>query len=162
MSNESLPGLEEKAKYCPHCGEKLEYEDTSCPNCGKQITDMQVTGVVKRPLSLTIIAAIWFLGGLNNVYTFISVMYLGSAVWASLRLALGLIYISTAFGLWIGKRWSYRLAFIAAGMGIILGTISIVSTPQMSQVSFNLIPLIWAAIVYYYITKPHAKEYLGV
>ncbi len=176
MSNESLSGLKEEAKFCPYCGEKLEYEDTSCPNCEKQITDMQITRVVERPLSLTVIAAICFLGGFNNVFTFISVMIfgpsawthltlvmlLGPTVWASLRLAQGIIYISTAFGLWTGKRWSYYLAFIAVGLGVILGTLTVVSAPQGSMVSFNFVPFIWALIVYYYLGKPHAKEYLGI
>ena len=141
MSNESLSGLE-KAKYCPHCGKKLEYEGTSCPSCGKQITDVQ-TGAVKRPLSLTIIAAIWFIAGLNNFLNPISALaVISTAYWAYLKFGLGAIYIGTAIGLWTGKRWSYNLAFVAAGLGVILGTLSIISNPQMFRVNFNLVPFI--------------------
>ncbi len=177
MSNESISGPEREVEYCSHCGTRLEHDDTSCPNCGKQITgDAEVADVVKRPLSLTLIATIWILSGLNGVSVFISVMYFGTPVrlnlvsltifgptiWACLRLALAAIYIGTAFGLLTGKRWSYKLAFTAAGLGVIFGTLSIVSTPQMSMVNFELFPLIWAAIVWYYVKKPNAKKYLGV
>lgn len=162
MSNESLSGLE-KAKFCPHCRSRLEYEGTSCPNCGKQITDVNTAGAVKRPLSLAIIAAIWLIAGLNNVLNPISILVVDStANWAYLKFGLGVIYIGTAFGLWIGKRWSYTLAFLAVGLGVVLGTLSIVPNPQMFRVNFNLIPLVWAVIVWYYLKKPTAKEYLGV
>ena len=161
MSNESLSGLE-KAKYCPHCGKKLEYEGTPCPSCGKQITDVQ-TGAVKRPLSLTIIAAIWFIAGLNNFLNPISTLaVISTAYWAYLKFGLGAIYIGTAIGLLTGKRWSYNLAFVAAGLGVILGTVSIISNLQMFRINFNLVPFIWAVIVWYYLNGPTAKMYLGI
>jgi uncharacterized protein (DUF983 family) len=170
MVNESLSGAE-KAKYCPHCGNRLEKENISCPNCGKQITDVQTTGVVERPASLGIIAVLWFLGGLLYILSPIYMMFVYQEfLWThqtfdlGVGFALSVIYMGTAIGLWTGKRWSYTLAFIAIGLSIILGlrTVSIVSNPQITKVSINVLPFLWAVIVWQYIRKPEAKEYLEV
>jgi len=88
----------------------------------------------KRPDGITAIAILWFLGGIYNVYvsfqtisTDVSFLpYLSdSAVhsWFSfglpaeiaislLSLFLGLLQIVTVFGLWMGKKYSYRLALL--------------------------------------------------
>ena len=159
MSNESLSGLKEKAKYCPHCGERLPHEVTSCPNCGKQIIgEVQITGAVKRPTSLTIIAVGWSVGAL------LFVSQIPSAGFLYVR---GLVYLCAAIGLLLGKRWAYELSIIAAVLGIILGTIF--AQPAPTDFTFfygtervNLLPLLWAAVVWFFVTRPDAKKYLGV
>lgn len=86
----------------------------------------------KRPTGLTVIAILWFLGGIYNLY--MSSQYIsddlealphlsdpGVAEWFKfgvpaelainlLVFALGLIQLFTIIGLWTGKSWSYKLA----------------------------------------------------
>jgi len=160
--NESLSESDEETRICPHCGSKLAYGVSFCPSCGKQIAgDVHSAGAVKRPLSLTIIAAIWFFIGVIYILNSISVLT-AATVWTYLTFALGVLSGGTAFGLWTGKRWSYNCAFIAAVLYIILGTLSVTSSSQTFHVSFNFLPLLWAVVVFYYVRKPDAKKYLGV
>jgi len=88
----------------------------------------------QRPTGIAIIAVLWFLSGLFNVYmsfqvisTDVSVLpYLSNSAvdpWFSfgvpaemilgfLSLFLGILQIVTVAGLWTGKRYSYRLALV--------------------------------------------------
>ena len=155
--NESLSELEER--ICPHCGSRVAY-GVLCPTCGKQISGVH-SSAVERPLSLTIIAAIWFFFGLIYILNSLSELT-AATVWTYLFFALGVLYGVTAFGLWTKKHWSYNCAFIAAGAGVIFGIVHDVWTSQMPFVGIEFAPLLWAVVVWYSVRKPSAKEYLGV
>jgi len=86
----------------------------------------------KRPTGLTVIAILWFLGAIYNLYMSSQTINADlealphlSDPWVAewfkfgvpaelgislLVFALGLIQMFTIFGLWTGKSWSYRLA----------------------------------------------------
>jgi hypothetical protein len=149
----------------------------------------------KRPEGITAIAILWFLGGVYNVYvsfqtisTDVSFLpYLSdSAVhsWFSfglpteiainlLSLFLGLLQIVTVFGLWTGKKYSYRLALlvpIILVIGYVCSIALYASAPTelglLSGAGMLVIGLVmgvfWLGVYWQYIDKPHVKAFLGV
>jgi len=150
---------------------------------------------LKRPGGITAIAILWLIGGVVNVYASFQTIsqdvavlpYLSdSAVhpWFSfgvpaeiilgiLNLFLGLLQIVTVFGLWTGRRYSYRLALVVPIILVIGNVCSIAlyaSAPAESGLGFNVgvsvvgltVSIMWVAIYCRYISKPHVKAFLGV
>lgn len=95
----------------------------------------------KRPTGLTIIAILWFLGGIYNLYMSsqvisddLEVLPHLSDPWVAewfkfgvpaelaislLVFALGLIQLFTIIGLWTGKSWSYKLALAIPVLAVV-------------------------------------------
>lgn len=138
--------------FCSKCGVVPEKGQRQCASCGENFviasTTATVQPVMKRPLGLTIMAVLWFLGGLLNIYSGYSTLvvdlemmdasYLGYGFTSSARawlagvvpiesaimvavILVGIIQFATIAGFLTRKRWSYWL-------GITIPIISIVTS----------------------------------
>jgi hypothetical protein len=149
----------------------------------------------KRPDGITAIAILWFLSGMFNVYLSFQTISMDVSLlpflsdpsvhsWFSfgvpaeiaislLSLFLGLLQIVTVFGLWTGKRYSYRLALLVPLILVIGYVCSIAlyaSAPSelalLSNAGTLVIGLVmgvfWLGVYWQYIDKPHVKAFLGV
>jgi len=125
----------------------------------EKIGEVPSTGVRKRPTGLTIIAILWFLGGIYNLYTssqtvisdFKALPLLSNPLMPSwfkfglpaelaisiLVFALGLVQMFTIYGLWTGKSWSYKLA-LAIPILIAISWISIAGLYMSAPVQYGL------------------------
>lgn len=96
----------------------------------------------KRPIGITIIAVLWFLGGILTLYTCSQEISAGIELlpylsnlstpkWFNfgiptilavnlLAFALGLIQIFAVYGLWTGKSWSYKLALSIPVLAVVI------------------------------------------
>jgi len=180
--------------FCRQCGKEITQDAGFCPHCGTEQISYVTTPpseARKRPRGLTIIAILWFIGGIYNLYIssqtisadLEALSYLSRLpTWFRfgvpaelainlLAFALGLIQMFTIYGLWTGKPWSYRLALavpILAFVSVILEALLYLSAP----IQYGLIDDInWAVVggsiigmgIYLsYLRQPHVKEYLGV
>jgi hypothetical protein len=149
---ESSPDFPEKSQanmsvavsYCPKCGAKAEKGQRYCYSCGRDLTQpitaptnagtAQMPSLPKRPLGISIICVLWFLGGLINLFAGFSGLsgdlngfgLLSSyssdvASWASWAIPLdatimsaviiiGLLQFATIYGFWNRKPWSRKYA----------------------------------------------------
>lgn len=123
----------------------------------------------KRPLGLTVIAIVWLLGGLYNLYA--SLQTIGTdlgllpflslptvpewfrfGVPAELAIsflvtAVGLVQLFTIYGLWTGKSWSYKLALAIPLLAVVLW-ISQVGLYASAPVEYGLsTALPWGGLV---------------
>jgi len=144
--------------------------------------------IMKRPTGLTIIAILWLLGGLYNLYISSQTINSDLGVLSSLYgwfkfgvpaelaisllvFALGLAQMFTIYGLWTGKSWSYKLALAIPVLGVVI-SISLVGLYMSAPIelgireSINWVlvgsSIFWAIIYWSYLRRPHVKEYLGV
>ena len=81
---------------------------------------------------------------------FISAIVLAIAAVAAI---VGILALIDAYGLWIGAGWAWWLTIILSILGIIGG---IMSLPG------GIISIIIDALIIYYFTRPHVKEFFGM
>lgn len=81
---------------------------------------------------------------------FISAIVLAIATVAAI---VGILALIDAYGLWIGAGWAWWLTIILSILGIIGG---IMSLPG------GIISIIIDALIIYYFTRPHVKEFFGM
>jgi len=123
----------------------------------------------KRPLGLTVIAVLWLLGGIYNL--FMSSQTIGSDLqvlpllsrptvpeWFKFGVpvelainlvgfALGLVQLFTIYGLWTGKSWSYRLALAVPLLAVVL-LASQVGLYESAPVELDLLKAaLWVSLV---------------
>jgi hypothetical protein len=132
-------------------------------------------GLKKRPLGITLIAIVWFLSGLVNIFLSFQTIsqdvqalsYLSNSnlhAWFSfgvpaemllgvVGLLLGVMQIITVLGLWAGKTYSYKLA-LAIPIVLIIENVSAAglyasASAQLelgTYVSSSLMLLVWSVI----------------
>ena len=81
-----------------------------------------------RPLGVTIIAILAVIGGIGSVLSglaIIAIIPLLGIIFGGLLIIIGLAYFVVAYGLWKGKRWTWRTTLILSIISIILGIGSI-------------------------------------
>jgi lysylphosphatidylglycerol synthetase-like protein (DUF2156 family) len=124
----------------------------------------------KRPILITIIAVLTFLGGLLALIAGIvlaagivstsdldpDIANLGTALWAAL-IVLGLIYIILAGGFWNGWKVMWYLGVIFSGIGLIFGIASF-----FFGTFVGIIPIIIDILILYYLFRPGVKEFFGI
>ena len=149
----------------------------------------------KRSDGLTAIAILWFIGALLNVLNSFLVLSQGVAalpylsnsglhewfsfgvpieiVLSGIVLALGLVQMVAVFGLWTGKKYSYKLALTVAVFLVVLSVCFVVlyaTAPAelglISSVGFSVfglaVGLVFLVVIWWYLRKPHVKAFLGV
>jgi len=149
----------------------------------------------KRPDGLTAIAILWFVGALLNVLNSFLVLSQGAAalpylsnsglhewfsfgvpieiVLSGLVLALGLVQIVTVFGLWTGKKYSYKLSLAVPVVHVVLSVCFVVlyatAPAELGLISsvgssvFGLaVGLAFLVVIWWYLRKPHVKAFLVV
>ena len=150
----------------------------------------------KRPAGLTAIAILWFVGALLNILNSLLVLNQGVAalpylsnsglhswfsfgvpiemVLSGIVLALGLVQIVTVFGLWTGKKYSYKLALAVPVVHVVLN-VCFVALYATAPAELGLISHVWVlsvfglavglaflVVIWWYLRKPHVKAFLGV
>ncbi len=118
-----------------------------------------------RPFGVTVLAVLNLIGGLLAVIGGLGLLLLSAigapipmlglilfpiAIIGLAGLVVGILQLVVAYGLWTGRMWAWRFAFLLA----ILNIISIIWR--------NLIGLIIGIIVIYYLTGPYVKKFFNV
>ena len=147
-------------KKCPSCGSEIQPTDVFCGNCRKKVAGVEGrTGARKRPTGLTIIAILWFVGGVINLYSSSNSIRVdlnalprlsdptlprwftfgvpAELLISLLVFALGLIQLYTIYGLWSGRSWSYRLALTIPILGMI-GWVSLAGLYMSAPPGFGI------------------------
>ncbi len=128
-----------------------------------------------RPLGVTILAILGFIGGILSVIVGVMFLALGpiimagfmshgaeiSAAFISLIIQVGgaffigygIVVIVVSYGLWVGKGWAWWVFLILMILGILL------SLPGLPG---TIVGIIINAVIIYYLTRPHVKQYFGV
>lgn len=122
----------------------------------------------KRPAGLAIIAILFLLAGLLNIYDFTqNLKELPLELWIGVIIfVLGSAEIFTGYGLWMGKSWSYKLALTLIILSIVVRIAFIVLTLSDSaklevQVRNTIFDVIVAFFLFSYLRLPRVKNYLG-
>jgi len=104
----------------------------------------------ERPLGITIIAGLQMIGG--AILTLLSISFFTSLRDFSLFfLLLGIFSFLIGWGLWEGKRWAWIIYVIVAALSIL------VSLP-----TFDLVSLIYAGLILWYMFQPNVKRYFRI
>ena len=127
----------------------------------------------QRPTGVTILAILEIiggvfslLGGMGNIIAAVSVTaipIIGAALGPLLitigivLILLGVLAFIVAYGLLKGRGWAWTLALILAIIGIIQGVIGL----MMAGGFVAIIGIIINAVVIYYLTRPHVKQFFG-
>jgi len=127
---------------CPYCGATTTLADSSCPKCRKSM--MERTDIPdKRTVATTILAVLWFLGGLSTVLIMLWVVSImrdmaplirqggGRAAGASaggfLAIVLATLFqFAMGYGFWVRQRWAYIVHAVLTGLGFIINILQLV------------------------------------
>lgn len=89
-------------------------------------------------------------GAIPGVGGFVTGMIMAFAAVAAI---MGILLFIDAYGLWTGKSWAWWLTIILSVIGIIGGLLSLPG---------GIISIIIDALIIYYFTRPHVKEFFGL
>lgn len=129
----------------------------------------------ERPLGITILAILGFLGGILIILAGILFTIGGAFFFRATRapliplaglfgavgvvlIIIGIIELIISWGLWTGKGWAWWLTLIFSGLGV-LGSLFSIATGAISS---GAISLIIDAVIIYYLLRPHVKQYFGI
>jgi|GEM_PF-2004862 hypothetical protein len=104
----------------------------------------------ERPLGILIIAGLQMIGG--AILTLLSISFFTSLRDFSIFfLLLGIFSFIIGLGLLEGKRWAWIIYVIVVALNILV-----------SLSTFNLVSLIYAGLIMWYMFQPHVKRYFGI
>lgn len=118
-----------------------------------------------RPLGITILAILSFIGGAIFILEGIAVATLGPLLIKTRLLSLiagaagifllilGGVGLLLGWGLWTGQSWAWWIEVILLALNFVM---SIAELPR------GIISLVISALLLYYFFKPHVKEFFGV
>lgn len=122
-----------------------------------------------RPLGITVLAVLSFLGGLFLLLGGLGSLGLGVFLAAAagvgflfqilglLALALGVFELAVGYGFWTLKPWAWTFAFVAFAIGILLDILRFFSWGGYGF-SNILISIVLAGIVIYYLNQPTIRQ----
>jgi hypothetical protein len=149
----------------------------------------------KRPDGISITAILWLFSGVHSSFISSVTIFSNQAILTSLgvwelepflvfrftfettlgclNLFLGVLQILTAYWLWKGRKYSYKLALIVPILLVISNFCSIAlyaSAPFPFGIGFTVEGavlgaawnLVWLSILWWYLRKPHVKAFLGI
>jgi uncharacterized membrane protein (DUF2068 family) len=134
----------------------------------------------QRPTGITVLALLEFiLGGLAILLGIVfialvpymsellhglpALLFLQVGVLGIVFLVAGLIGLVVGWGLWTGKEWSWWLTVVLEALGLLSGLIGIARGDPLSLIGLLiLIRLLIAALILWYMFKPHVKDFFGV
>ena len=122
----------------------------------------------KRPLGVTLLAALYILGGIVCILFGIGAGVLGTALLGAVGSAIGgvlggvvviigLVEFAVAYGFLKGMKWSWWVAMVLYVLGLILSIVAI-ATGSIGAI----VGLIIDAILIYYMTRPAVKTWFGM
>ena len=72
-------------------------------------------------------------------------------------LALGLLYLAIAYGVWKGRGWSWMLGVVVSIVALVLGVLGLTGGISVQ----SLIGVVLPIVVIYYLWQPDVKRWLG-
>jgi len=112
----------------------------------------------QRPTGVTALALLQFAdGGLTLLFSALALASEPSAPRAPAFIAVALVKLGVGWGLLAGKKWAWWITLILATVSL-LGALAGVAVGEPSALSH--LPL--AALILWYMFKPHVKEFFGV
>jgi hypothetical protein len=120
---------------------------------------------MQRPTGVTILAVLAIIGGVLGLLGSIAIIGVGGAVLGGMAVVLGLVglvssVLSLAFGIgaWTLKPWAWMLGVVAEGLSILMSVISIVSGQSVGS---QLVSIVIAGAILYYLMTPTVKQAFG-
>uniref|UniRef100_A0A7C4BAG2 DUF7144 domain-containing protein n=1 Tax=Thermofilum pendens TaxID=2269 RepID=A0A7C4BAG2_THEPE len=125
----------------------------------------------QRPTGITILALLEFIGGGLTILLGIAFLALGPVIAAGLPsflsvlvgalggvfIVMGLIGVVLGWGLWTGKGWAWWITVILQALSLLTGLAGVAMGDPAS-----FIGLLIAALILWYMFKPHVKDFFGV
>ena len=114
----------------------------------------------QRPLGVTILAVLAFIGGILNILGGIGGFALGGgwAFFGAIYLILGILELGLGYGFWTLKPWAWMLGITLQAISIVLSIIYIVGR---NSVASDIIDILVAAGIIYYLTRPQIRQVFG-
>lgn len=72
-------------------------------------------------------------------------------------LAIGLLYIAIAYGVWKGRSWAWMLGVVVTVIGLVFAVLSLSGGISVSSIISLALPI----VVLYYFMQPDVKRWLG-
>ncbi|MEB3788180.1 MAG: DUF2127 domain-containing protein [Desulfurococcales archaeon] len=133
-----------------------------------QPSSVEVSSRPERPLGVTILAV---LSGIGGILSILGGLALGAmagagglagmegmeglgplmAFGSTMAIIMGLINLVIAYGLWNGKSWAWWLTVVFAALNAL-----------MSLVSMMIVSLVIAAVIIWYMLRPHVKAFFNI
>ena len=106
---------------------------------------------------LTVISGILLL--IMSIYAFNLLLPLGGIylMGPAFLFILGVTSLFTAYGLYRGKNWSWKLLLVLSGFGAAGYLLNVVNGQFIS-----IIGVIYNSVIIYYMYRPHVKKYYGI
>lgn len=114
----------------------------------------------QRPLGVTILAVLAFIVGILGILGGIGLFALGGG-WAALgaiTLIIGILQLALGYGFWTLKPWAWMLGIALEAINIVL---SIIYIARGNSVASNIIGILIAAGIIYYLTRPQVRQAFG-
>ncbi len=123
--------------------------------------EAQPPGRAERPLGVAILAILAALAGILMLLASLAIASLGllagpaaiipAGLGSGVLLVLALLYLLVAYGLWNGQTWAWWLSIILAAIDLVGALLAL-----------NIVTLVIAAVILWYLTRGHVKEYFNV
>jgi hypothetical protein len=126
---------------------------------------------MQRPTGVTILAILAIIGGVLGILGSIALIGLGGAAAAGganvggMAVILGVVglissVLSLAFGIgaWTLKPWAWTLGIIAEGLSLVIAVVAIISG---SSIGGQIVSIVIAAAILYYLMTPTVKQAFG-
>lgn len=117
----------------------------------------------KLPRGILIITILTLISGIlllmMSAYAFNLLLPLGGAylMGPAFLLILGVASLLTAYGLYMGKNWSWKLLLVLSGFGAAGYLLNVVNGQFIS-----IFGVLYNAIIIYYMYRPHVRRYYGI
>ncbi|WP_202319597.1 hypothetical protein [Archaeoglobus neptunius] len=124
-----------------------------------------------RPLGVTLLALLNFISGIFCFIGAVTLVWLSAVIPPSafeefgplaslifsvgglIFVVLGAVAIIVGYGLWIGASWAWWISVILTALNVLQ---SLLTLPA------GVVGIVIGAVILYYLTRPHVKEYFGV
>lgn len=122
-----------------------------------------------RPTGITVLAVLYGIGGILGLVSGVMSLNIVSIIPSLLNLAI-------AYGLWKGMSWSWWLTLIFSILGIIAGVLILACSSLILALMpkaialiagsviavMGILTIVLNAVIVYYITRPHVKDFFGI
>lgn len=120
---------------------------------------------MQRPTGITILAVLAAIGGVLGLLGALGLFALSGVggfivtLFALLTLALSILALAFAYGAWTLQPWAWVLGVANYGLSIILSIIQIIA--GWSTIGSQLLSIVIAALILYYLNTPEIKRAFG-
>ena len=134
----------------------------------------------QRPMGITILAVLAFIGGIFGICGGLSGIVGGSflgglaasvgasgatalggmlAVYSIIAVAFAVVDLVFGFGAWTLKPWAWMLGMVLSGLNIVFQLVALVA--GWTTIGGILIPVVIAGVIIYYLLTPEVKKAFG-